>query len=118
MKSHSSETVMAAAKRDASSEPAAAAAVEVLPPACPVLSKINDPADVRALPESDLPQLAQDMRDSLIYSMSESNPTSLGGHLGPNLGVVELTIALHRVFERPRTRCSGTCRTRPTSTSC
>ncbi len=102
MKSHSSETVMAAAKRDASSEPVAAAAVEVTPPACPVLSKINDPADVRALPESELPQLAQDMRDSLIYSMSESNPTSLGGHLGPNLGVVELTIALHRVFESPK----------------
>ncbi len=93
---------MAAAQRDASSEPAAAAAVEVLPPACPVLSRVNDPADVRALPESDLTQLAQDMRESLIYSMSESNPTSLGGHLGPNLGVVELTIALHRVFESPK----------------
>ena len=104
MKSHSSETVLAAAKRDASSEPAAAAPVEVMPPACPVLSKINEPADVRALPESELPQLAQDMRDQLIYSMSESNPTSLGGHLGPNLGVVELTIALHRVFDSPKDR--------------
>ena len=93
---------MASAIKDASSEPAAAAPVEVQAPACPILSNINDPADVRALPESDLPQLAQDMRDALIYSMSESNPTSLGGHLGPNLGVVELTIALHHVFQSPK----------------
>ena len=93
---------MASAIKDASSEPVAAAPVDVQAPTCPILSKINDPSDVRALPEADLPQLAQDMRDALIYSMSESNPTSLGGHLGPNLGVVELTIALHRVFESPK----------------
>ena len=42
------------------------------------------------------------MRDELIGVLSEHNPNSVGGHLGPNLGVVELTIALHRVFETPK----------------
>lgn len=102
MKSPSSETVLAAAAKDASSEPVAAAPVEVPAPACTVLSKINGPADVKSLTEAELAILAQDMRDALIYAMSESNPTSLGGHLGPNLGVVELTIALHRVFDSPK----------------
>src|SRR4028119_873435 len=68
----------------------------------PLLPTINYPADIKALPESDLPQLAQEVRDELIRVLSEQNPTSVGGHLGPNLGVVELTIALHRVFETPR----------------
>lgn len=67
----------------------------------PILSTINSPADIKALPESDLPILAQEVRDELIRVLSEQNPTSVGGHLGPNLGVVELTIALHRVFETP-----------------
>src|SRR5436190_13214991 len=68
----------------------------------PILPKINSPADVKAVPERDLPQLAQEVRDELIRVLSEHNPKSVGGHLGPNLGVVELTIALHRVFETPR----------------
>ena len=104
MKSPSSETVLAAAAKDASSDPTPAAPVAVPAPACPVLSKVNGPADVKALTPEELPQLAQDMRDALIYAMSESNPTSVGGHLGPNLGVVELTIALHRVFDSPKDR--------------
>src|ERR1700732_3866962 len=57
------------------------------------------PADVKALREEDLPQLAQEVRDELIKVLSQT-----GGHLGPNLGVVELTIALHRVFDTPRDR--------------
>jgi len=61
-----------------------------------LLDGINEPADVKALPEAQLPQLAQEIRDVLIQTLSET-----GGHLGPNLGVVELTIALHRVFETP-----------------
>src|SRR5438874_3265645 len=65
------------------------------------LNKINSPADVKALDEKDLPILAQEVRDELISVLSDQNPTSVGGHLGPNLGVVELTIALHRVFETP-----------------
>lgn len=61
-----------------------------------LLESIDSPADLKKLPESDLPSLAQEIRDELIESLSET-----GGHLGPNLGVVELSIALHRVFETP-----------------
>ncbi len=61
-----------------------------------LLQRINSPADIKALPEADLPELAQDVRDELIRVLSQT-----GGHLGPNLGVVELTIALHRVFHTP-----------------
>lgn len=67
----------------------------------PILPTINSPADVKALPEASLIQLAQEIRDELIRVLSEENPKSVGGHLGPNLGVVELTIALHRVFDTP-----------------
>src|SRR3954449_4214668 len=62
-----------------------------------VLDGIRSPADIKALNEDDLPQLAQEVRDELIKVLSQT-----GGHLGPNLGVVELTIALHRVFETPK----------------
>ena len=62
-----------------------------------LLDGIRSPADVKALREQDLPQLAQEVRDELIKVLSQT-----GGHLGPNLGVVELTIALHRVFETPK----------------
>ena len=64
-----------------------------------LLEGINSPADIKALREHDLPQLAQEVRDELIKVLSQT-----GGHLGPNLGVVELTIALHRVFNTPRDR--------------
>jgi len=57
---------------------------------------MRSPRDVRALGPQELPSLAQEIRDFLI-----SHVTRTGGHLGPNLGVVELTIALHRVFESP-----------------
>ena len=62
-----------------------------------LLSGITCPADLRELPESALPELAAEIRGRLIESVRQT-----GGHLGPNLGVVELTIALHRVFESPR----------------
>jgi 1-deoxy-D-xylulose-5-phosphate synthase len=62
-----------------------------------LLDTINSPADVKALKGEDLPQLAQEVRDELISKLSQT-----GGHLGPNLGVVELTIALHRVFTTPK----------------
>src|ERR1700680_4152605 len=65
----------------------------------PILPTINSPADIKALAEGDLRQLAQEVRDELIRVLSDENPKSVGGHLGPNLGVVELTIALHRVFD-------------------
>ncbi|PYI90507.1 MAG: 1-deoxy-D-xylulose-5-phosphate synthase [Verrucomicrobia bacterium] len=64
-----------------------------------LLDGIRGPADVKALREQDLPQLAQEVRDELIKVLSRT-----GGHLGPNLGVVELTIALHRVFDTPKDR--------------
>lgn len=62
-----------------------------------LLPRIKGPHDVRALAEADLSQLAQEIRDELVSSVSRT-----GGHLGPNLGVVELTIALHRVFDSPK----------------
>jgi 1-deoxy-D-xylulose-5-phosphate synthase len=68
----------------------------------PILPSINSPADVKALAENQLPQLAQEIRDELVRVLSEENPKSVGGHLGPNLGVVELSIALHRVFDTPK----------------
>src|SRR6202051_4184933 len=64
-----------------------------------LLDGIHSPPDIKALREQDLPQLAQEVRDELIKVLSQT-----GGHLGPNLGVVELTIALHRVFDTPRDR--------------
>jgi len=62
-----------------------------------LLNGIASPADVKSLPPEKLPQLAEDIRTELINVLSKT-----GGHLGPNLGVVELTVALHRVFETPR----------------
>ena len=61
-----------------------------------VLETITSPADLKALPVERLAPLAQEIRDFLVESVSRT-----GGHLGPNLGVVELTIALHRVFDSP-----------------
>src|SRR5204862_3163924 len=64
-----------------------------------LLDGVRGPADVKAIREPDLPQLAQEVREELIKVLSQT-----GGHLGPNLGVVELTIALHRVFNTPKDR--------------
>ncbi|GAB3202073.1 1-deoxy-D-xylulose-5-phosphate synthase [Geodermatophilus arenarius] len=61
-----------------------------------LLRSLRDPADLRALPPEQLPALAAEIRDALVTSVART-----GGHLGPNLGTVELTIALHRVFESP-----------------
>ena len=63
------------------------------------LDMINSPADVKLLTPEQLKTLAQEIRDELITVLSKT-----GGHLGPNLGVVELTIALHRVFNSPKDR--------------
>ena len=60
------------------------------------LEAIRDPRDVRALPADKLPELAREIRAFLVEKVSAT-----GGHLGPNLGVVELSIALHRVFRSP-----------------
>jgi 1-deoxy-D-xylulose-5-phosphate synthase len=63
----------------------------------PLLRSLQGPHDVRALPSEALPALAGEIRDALVAAVAKT-----GGHLGPNLGCVELTIALHRVFESPR----------------
>jgi 1-deoxy-D-xylulose-5-phosphate synthase len=63
------------------------------------LETIDGPHDLRKLNRDELAVLAQEIREFLIESVSRT-----GGHLGPNLGVVELTIALHRVFDSPRDR--------------
>ena len=61
-----------------------------------LLDGIRDPRDVRALSPDQLPELAAEIRAFLVEKVSAT-----GGHLGPNLGVVELTIALHRIFRSP-----------------
>ncbi|HTW18756.1 MAG TPA: 1-deoxy-D-xylulose-5-phosphate synthase [Mycobacteriales bacterium] len=61
-----------------------------------MLRTIDDPSDLKRLEPSQLPELAQEIRDFLVESVAKT-----GGHLGPNLGVVELTLALHRVFDSP-----------------
>jgi 1-deoxy-D-xylulose-5-phosphate synthase len=62
----------------------------------PILDTIHSPADVKRLSLAELIQLAEEIRSELIMVLSRT-----GGHLGPNLGVVELTIAMHYVFETP-----------------
>jgi 1-deoxy-D-xylulose-5-phosphate synthase len=62
-----------------------------------LLEAIRSPQDLRALPADKLPELAAEIRAFLIEQVCQT-----GGHLGPNLGVVELTIAVHRAFESPR----------------
>ena len=61
------------------------------------LENITSPADVKKIDKGDLPKLAEECREALIDTVSEN-----GGHLASNLGVVELTIALHRVFNSPK----------------
>src|SRR5664279_6504491 len=61
------------------------------------LSKIESPADVKRLTIAQLTELAEEIRERLIVGVAKT-----GGHLGPNLGVVELTLALHYVFDTPR----------------
>ena len=66
-------------------------------PLTPLLDTVASPADIRALPKSDLPQLADELRQEMISAVSVT-----GGHLGAGLGVVELTVAIHHVFDTPR----------------
>ncbi|MGX5665379.1 1-deoxy-D-xylulose-5-phosphate synthase [Rhizobium daejeonense] len=68
-------------------------------PETPLLDKVKLPADLRGLDDRDLPQLAAELRKEMIDAVSKT-----GGHLGAGLGVVELTIAIHKVFETPDDR--------------
>ncbi|MBR5538629.1 MAG: 1-deoxy-D-xylulose-5-phosphate synthase [Clostridia bacterium] len=64
-----------------------------------ILDKVNNADDLRALSSEEIPELCLDLRDFLVESVSEN-----GGHLASNLGAVELSVALHRVFDLPRDR--------------
>ncbi|KUN80659.1 1-deoxy-D-xylulose-5-phosphate synthase [Streptomyces bungoensis] len=64
-----------------------------------ILETIREPRDLKALSEAELGELTEEIREFLVHAVSRT-----GGHLGPNLGVVELTVALHRVFESPADR--------------
>ncbi|MEC8628892.1 MAG: 1-deoxy-D-xylulose-5-phosphate synthase [Pseudomonadota bacterium] len=68
-------------------------------PVTPLLDKVNVPADLKGLSDADLTRLAEEVRQETISAVSET-----GGHLGAGLGVVELTVALHAVFDTPRDR--------------
>jgi 1-deoxy-D-xylulose-5-phosphate synthase len=64
-----------------------------------LLARIQSPADVKNLASEQLPQLAQEIRERIIQTTSKN-----GGHVGPNLGVVELTIRLDPKFRKPKDR--------------
>src|SRR5436190_21418435 len=68
-------------------------------PETPLLDGIRVPADLRTLPVSDLRQVADELRSEMIDAVSVT-----GGHLGAGLGVVELTVALHYIFDTPHDR--------------
>jgi len=70
-----------------------------IPTQYPHLATIETPADLRRVSDEDLPAVAEELRQYLIESVASS-----GGHFGAGLGVVELTVALHRVFDTPRDR--------------
>src|SRR5687767_2402381 len=65
-------------------------------PETPLLDQVHNPADIRQLEKAQLPQLAEELRSEMISAVSQS-----GGHLGSGLGVVELTVAIHHVFDTP-----------------
>lgn len=64
-----------------------------------ILERINSSNDIKKLPEEELQPLCQELRDYMISSISRT-----GGHLASNLGAVELTVALHRVYDTSRDR--------------
>ncbi|MEO6112879.1 MAG: 1-deoxy-D-xylulose-5-phosphate synthase N-terminal domain-containing protein, partial [Sphingomicrobium sp.] len=68
-------------------------------PYTPLLDTVPYPADIRALDKDQLPQLADELRQEMISAVSVT-----GGHLGAGLGVVELTVAVHYVFDTPNDR--------------
>ena len=66
-------------------------------PNTPILDRIHVPSDMKGLSNSELETLAHELRSEVVEAVSET-----GGHLGSSLGVVELTVALHAVFDTPR----------------
>lgn len=68
-------------------------------PDTPLLDQINSPADLRALPKEQLPMLIRQLREFMLYSVGQT-----GGHFGAGLGVIELTVALHYIYNTPDDR--------------
>ena len=71
-------------------------------PETPLLDTVEFPADIRALSKDQLLQLVDELRQETISAVSVT-----GGHLGAGLGVIELTVALHYVFDTPNDKLSG-----------
>ena len=65
----------------------------------PILDRLQGPSDLRGLSDDELSQLASELRETIIRTVAVT-----GGHLGSSLGVVEITLALHRLLESPRDR--------------
>jgi 1-deoxy-D-xylulose-5-phosphate synthase len=68
-------------------------------PVTPLLDQVTYPSDLKKIDDKDMPQLAQELRSEMIDAVSKT-----GGHLGAGLGVVELTLAIHKVFDTPHDR--------------
>ena len=66
-------------------------------PYTPLLDQVHEPADLNSFSDAELHQLAEELRAETISVVSET-----GGHLGAGLGVIELTVALHAVFQAPK----------------
>ncbi|MCB1702415.1 MAG: 1-deoxy-D-xylulose-5-phosphate synthase, partial [Halioglobus sp.] len=73
--------------------------IPLIPPATPLLDAIDQGASVRTLTMAQLKQLTRELRSYLLYSVGQS-----GGHFGAGLGVVELTVALHHIYNTPHDR--------------
>ena len=73
-------------------------------PVTPILDRVSTPADLKLLTDLELHELAGELRSETISAVSET-----GGHLGAGLGVVELTVALHAIFDAPKDRISLGC---------
>jgi 1-deoxy-D-xylulose-5-phosphate synthase len=76
-----------------------AARVTHTPPHTPLLDRVTTPADLKIMSDAELRLLADELRSETVSAVSET-----GGHLGAGLGVVELTVALHAVFDTPKDR--------------
>ncbi len=79
----------------------------------PMLDRVQDVSDLRCMRDDDLLQLADELRAETVSIVSET-----GGHLGSSLGVIELTVAIHAVFDTPVTSSSGMSAINATRTRC
>ncbi|MFB3080138.1 MAG: 1-deoxy-D-xylulose-5-phosphate synthase N-terminal domain-containing protein, partial [Lysobacterales bacterium] len=87
------------AERELSYNPPMLKEIPLTRPATPLLDQVDSPARLREMEAEQLPQLAEELRAFLLYTVGQT-----GGHFGAGLGVVELTLALHYVFDTPTDR--------------